>query len=106
MKLSVKIRGSIIVILIISLFFNLFSISNVEAIEEIVVEEPAEETLTLEDLTGPESLFAEIEEVEELSLEDIEIELPDLLEEIEEIPAAEPVSEISFEGLEELFKED
>ena len=35
MKLSVKIRGSIIVILIISLFFNLFSISNIEAIEEI-----------------------------------------------------------------------
>ena len=30
----------------------------------------------------------------------------ELLEEIEEIPAAEPVAEISFEGLEELFKED
>ena len=84
-------------------------VEEVEVIEEIIVEEPVEEALTLEDLTGPDGLFAEIEEVEELSLEDIEIELPDLLEEIEEIeemPAEEPASEISFEGLEELFKED
>ena len=79
-----------------------------EVIEEIK-EEPVEEALTLEDLTGPDSIFPEADPVEELSLEDIEIELPDLLEEvevIEEEPDAEPVTEISFEGLEELFKED
>jgi len=75
------------------------------AVEEAPVEEPAEEeaeTLTLEDLVGP------IDPVEELSFDDIEIELPEL----EEIPAEAPaeeaaeIEEISFEGLEDLFKEE
>ncbi len=78
-----------------------------EVVEEITIEEePVEEALTLEDLTGPESLFPEASAVDELSLEDIEIELPDFLEKIEEVEQEAPVAEISFEGLEELFKED
>lgn len=83
------------------------------AIEEAIVEEPVieEAAFTLEDLT--ESIIPDAEPVEEFSLEDIEIELPEL----EEVPAesAEPteetelveeLAEISFEGLEELFKEE
>lgn len=84
----------------------------VPAAEEIPVEtfaepEPAEEAFTLEDLTGPEIILpdVELEPIEELSLEDIEIDLPDLTEVPDVAPAA-PTEEISFEGLEELFKED
>lgn len=77
---------------------------------------PAEEAFTLEDLTGPEIILPDAEPapIEELSLEDIEIDLPDLTEVPEAAPAeafaeeipAPPAEEISFEGLEELFKED
>lgn len=88
-----------------------------EAAPEVHTEEPAEEAFVLEDLISADSLIPESEPlpIEELSLEDIEIELPDLTE---EAPAEEgneedkkeekkaPVEEISFEGLEELFKED
>lgn len=88
------------------------------AVEEVVAapiaEEPVleEETFTLEDLTAPEG-FAGIPDakpVEEFSLEDIEIELPELeevTEAVEEAPVEElDLEEISFEGLEELFKEE
>ena len=73
--------------------------------------ETAAETFTLDDLTESFVPDAEPVPVEELSLEDIEIELPDFGEAApQEAPAAEaveePVAEISFEGLEELFKED
>jgi hypothetical protein len=84
-------------------------VAEAAADEEAEVEAPVEEaeeteTLTLEDLIAPE------DPVEELNFDDIEIDLPEL----EEIPAEEaPVEEapaeleeISFEGLEDLFKED
>lgn len=84
-------------------------VAEAAADEDAEVEAPVEEaeeteTLTLEDLIAPE------DPVEELSFDDIEIDLPEL----EEIPAEEaPVEEapaeleeISFEGLEDLFKED
>lgn len=88
-----------------------------EAAPEVHTEEPAEEAFVLEDLISADSLIPESEPlpIEELSLEDIEIDLPELTE---EAPAEEgneedkkeekkaPVEEISFEGLEELFKED
>lgn len=88
-----------------------------EAAPEVHTEEPAEEAFVLEDLISADSLIPESEPlpIEELSLEDIEIDLPDLTE---DAPAEEgneedkkeekkaPVEEISFEGLEELFKED
>lgn len=73
---------------------------------EIVLEDvPAEDVFTLDDLTAGDNIIPEAEPipVEELSLEDIEIELPELEE---AAPAEESVAEISFEGLEELFKED
>ena len=88
------------------------------AVEEVVVEpiaeEPVleEETFTLEDLTAPEGFagIPDAEPVEEFSLEDIEIELPELeeaTEATEEAPVEElDLEEISFEGLEELFKEE
>ena len=88
------------------------------AVEEVVVEpiaeEPVleEETFTLEDLTAPEGFagIPDAEPVEEFSLEDIEIELPELeevTEAVEEAPVEElDLEEISFEGLEELFKEE
>lgn len=62
--------------------------------------------LRLEDLI-PISENTEEEDVHELSLDDIEIELPELndVDEAEVTPSEEP-GEISFEGLEELFKED
>lgn len=81
-------------------------------LEELpVVEAVEEDAFTLEDLT--ESIVPDAEPVEEFSLEDIEIELPEL----EEVPVEEPapveeaaeieeLTEISFEGLEELFKEE
>ena len=80
-------------------------------LEEMVAEAAAEEeteaeseALTLEDLVGP------IDPVEELSFDDIEIDLPELEEIPAEVPAetAEPaeIEEISFEGLEDLFKEE
>ncbi|MDO4485055.1 MAG: hypothetical protein Q4C46_00510 [Bacillota bacterium] len=53
-----------------------------------------------------EEVQEQVPEVEEFTLDDIDIELPELV--VDE-PAAEPVDEveeISFEGLEELFKED
>lgn len=88
-----------------------------EAAPEVHTEEPAEEAFVLEDLISADSLIPESEPlpIEELSLEDIEIDLPELTE---DAPAEEgneedkkeekkaPVEEISFEGLEELFKED
>jgi len=92
-------------------------------IEEPVVEvspaeEPAEaetEAFTLEDLTSLEG-FADIPDaepvpIEELSFDDIEIELPELEAAVEEAPVEEAaeieeLAEISFEGLEELFKEE
>jgi len=84
--------------------------------EEVIVAEPVvepvveEETFTLEDLTAPEG-FADIpdaEPVEEFSLEDIEIDLPELEEvtEATEEATVDELAEISFEGLEELFKEE
>lgn len=80
---------------------------------EASVEAPAEDAFTLEDLTASESPIPEAEPlpVEELSLEDIEIDLPELTEEEAEAKPENktdeaPVAEISFEGLEELFKED
>ena len=88
------------------------------AVEDVVVapiaEEPVveEETFTLEDLTAPEGFagIPDAEPVEEFSLEDIEIELPELeevAEAVEEAPVEElDLEEISFEGLEELFKEE
>ncbi|MBR2619253.1 MAG: hypothetical protein IKC98_00265 [Firmicutes bacterium] len=88
------------------------------AVEEVVAapiaEEPVleEETFTLEDLTAPEGFagIPDAEPVEEFSLEDIEIELPELeevTEAVEEAPVEElDLEEISFEGLEELFKEE
>lgn len=88
------------------------------AVEEVVAapiaEEPVleEETFTLEDLTAPEGFagIPDAEPVEEFSLEDIEIELPELeevTEAVEETPVEElDLEEISFEGLEELFKEE
>ena len=73
-------------------------IDDVVQTEEIPVEAPADENaLTLEDLIPSE----EIELPEEINLDDIEIELPELTE---EAPAED--EEISFEGLEDLFKED
>lgn len=84
----------------------------VEIVEEPVAE-VAEETFTLEDLVAPEGFagIPDAEPVEEFSLEDIEIELPELEEAVETVEAAEEVpalelEEISFEGLEELFKEE
>ncbi|MBR6800102.1 MAG: hypothetical protein IKM63_08550 [Firmicutes bacterium] len=88
------------------------------AVEEVVAapiaEKPVleEETFTLEDLTAPEGFagIPDAEPVEEFSLEDIEIELPELeevTEAVEEAPVEElDLEEISFEGLEELFKEE
>ena len=88
------------------------------AVEEVgaapIAEEPVleEETFTLEDLTAPEGFagIPDAEPVEEFSLEDIEIELPELeevTEAVEEAPVEElDLEEISFEGLEELFKEE
>lgn len=84
----------------------------VEIVEEPVAE-AAEETFTLEDLVAPEGFagIPDAEPIEEFSLEDIEIELPELeeavetVEAVEEVPALE-LEEISFEGLEELFKEE
>ena len=51
--------------------------------------------LTLEDLTGPAG------QAPEINFDNIQVDLPDLEE-----PAAPSEEEISFEGLEELFKED
>ncbi len=96
-----------------------------EVIEQIAVEEPvieeavpaAEEAFTLEELTTPEGFAgipdAEPAPIEELSFEDIEIELPETESTaadvaVEEAPTEElgDLEEISFEGLEELFKEE
>ncbi len=75
------------------------------------VEAPADEeapALTLEDLIPAEEteLVSKEEPASDLNFDDIEIELPEL-EDVtpQEAPQEEPV-EISFEGLEELFKED
>ncbi len=84
------------------------------SLDDLIVEEApvAEETFTLEDLTAPEGFagIPDAEPVEEFSLEDIEIELPELeevAEAVEEAPVEElDLEEISFEGLEELFKEE
>ena len=84
------------------------------SLDDLIVEEApvAEETFTLEDLTAPEGFagIPDAEPVEEFSLEDIEIELPELeevTEAVEEAPVEElDLEEISFEGLEELFKEE
>lgn len=106
--------------------------------EEIQMDEIVEETIpslenkdevfTLEDLTASiselpldenpadeaekeilsvDDIFSD-EEVEELSLDDIEIELPELIEEpaIDGESAENDFDEISLEGLEELFKTD
>ncbi|MGN0704365.1 MAG: hypothetical protein ACI4LD_07390, partial [Lentihominibacter sp.] len=84
----------------------------------VSVEEPAVE-LTLEDLMAeiPETPVPVVQEeeadIEEFTLDDIDIELPDLnVESVSDpdVPAepaenAEP-EEISFEGLEDLFRED
>ncbi|MDO4745830.1 MAG: hypothetical protein Q4B18_04670, partial [Bacillota bacterium] len=97
-----------------------------EAAAAVLEEVPEEDVFTLEDLTSPESTIPVTEPapIEELSFEDLEIELPELeeVETIEELativeeapatetpaeaPAEEPLAEISFEGLEELFKEE
>lgn len=73
----------------------------VEEAVEAPVEEPAVE-LTLEDLMAeiPEEAPAEEPVVEEFTLEDIEIDLSEF--EVD----AEATQEISFDGLEELFKEE
>ena len=82
--------------------------------EPKIAAEPAEEqqeepaALTLEDLIGPEDGTAEpAAEADELNFDDIEIELPDLAGDAPQ--AADEVSdslEISFEGLEDLFKDE
>lgn len=81
---------------------DVVQVAEVPATEEAVEEPAAEEeaVLTLEDLIPSEEVVL----AEELNLEDIEIELPELTE----APAAEAADEeeISFEGLEDLFKED
>jgi len=76
---------------------------------------------TLEDLTAPLDPVAEVpvaeapvveapvqtDGVEELTFEDLEIELPEIVAEAPEPEKKEaPVEEISFEGLEDLFKEN
>lgn len=85
------------------------------AAEEVVVSEepvPAEEPsgLTLEDLVAPQE-DAEEEASADMNFDDINIELPDLSEiapavEEEHKEAEEEPVEISFKGLEDLFKED
>lgn len=77
-----------------------------EVVEEHVAVAEAEQTLTLEDLTQPEESAPDT--VDEISFDDIEIELPDLPEEVTEAEseAEAPAAEISFEGLEDLFKEE
>lgn len=84
-------------------------------VEEAPAAEAAEEAFTLEDLVISDEFsgIPDAEPVEEFSLEDIEIELPELEEApaAEEVPAEEAAEavefeEISFEGLEELFKEE
>lgn len=74
-----------------------------EVIEEHIAVAEAEQTLALEDLTKPEETAAD-----EISFDDIEIELPDLPEEVTEVESETEASEaeISFEGLEDLFKEE
>lgn len=74
-------------------------------------EEPAESIseLTLEDLVAPqEEAQEENKEPEAIDFDNIEIELPEIDEaaSAETVKEEEPVEEISFEGLEELFKED
>ncbi len=73
-------------------------------VAEPAVEEPVEEAFTLEDLIPSEEVVLS----DEISLEGIELELPELNEEPAAEPAAEegPVEEISFEGLEDLFKDE
>ena len=72
--------------------------------------EPAEEAvseLKLEDLIPSQDPIENIAVDDEFTLDDIEIELPELKEEAStEAPKEEAPVEISFEGLEELFKED
>ncbi len=69
--------------------------------------------LKLEDLVAPQEdrLPESAEEKpadEELNFDDIEIELPDMEEKVsaESVKEETPADEISFEGLEDLFKED
>lgn len=85
----------------------------VKVAEAVAVAEEAQ-PFTLEDLTGTVDSVAEApvqtEGVEELAFEDLEIELPEVVNEAPaaaaEEPKEAPVEEISFEGLEDLFKED
>lgn len=80
----------------------------VEPVEAVA--EPAEEAvseLKLEDLIPSQDPIENIAIDDEFTLDDIEIELPELKEEAStEAPKEEAPVEISFEGLEELFKED
>lgn len=76
-----------------------------EVIEESVMVEEAAQTITLEELTGPEEAAAPAA-ADEINFDDIEIELPDLVAEAPVTEEEAPATEISFEGLEELFKEE
>lgn len=76
----------------------------------VIVEEPAaEETeeLKLEDLIQPQEAAEEsAADVQEFKLDDIMVDMPELNEAEEKPEADEETGEISFEGLEDLFKED
>lgn len=63
-------------------------------------------TVTLEDLIAEPAAkeTAPANEIPEINFDNIEVDLPDLKE--ESAPADDSVDEISFEGLEDLFKED
>ncbi len=100
-------------------FESAFETPEAVAVAEAVAVTEDAQPFTLEDLTGPVDPVAEIpaaeapvqtDGVEELTFEDLEIELPEIVEAapaaVVEEPKEAPVEEISFEGLEDLFKED
>ena len=75
-----------------------------------IAEEPAEEEFTelkLEDLVQTENTDGKpVDDIQELKLDDIQVDMPELKEEPAEEAPKEEAGEISFEGLEDLFKED
>ncbi|MDO4545724.1 MAG: hypothetical protein Q4C25_06165, partial [Bacillota bacterium] len=73
--------------------------------EEAAAEEPVQE-ISLEDLIPSEDPVQTMgDEIPEINFDDIEIDLPELTEEAAP-ERADDTEEISFEGLEELFKEE
>ena len=73
-----------------------------EFVEELPVEEVAPEEVVADAVEEalPEITEEELAPIEDLALEDLSVEAPEAIEDLEE-----PIEEISFEGLEELFKE-